>query len=442
MANINGNGGSNNIIGTALADIIDAKGGNDFVDAGDGNDVVYGGNGDDTLKGGNGADQLFGGADNDRLNGGAGNDALDGGTGIDWAEFDGGSSVNVDLTAGTAFGQGTDTLTGIENVLGSSFNDRIKGNAGNNHIMGGAGNDGIHATMGVDIYDGGLGARDAVYFRGQPGATASLATGTYSFDANNHGTMTGVEDLVGGTGNDTLTGDNGANILDGGAGNDTVAGGQGNDTIWGGAGSDILIADGGNDQLSGNYSFDGFGDYAADTFVIGTSAGTVTITDFKLGVDKLDLSAFNLGNGNYWTASASQSALTVATLTLTGQNQEVVTIKLNGIADGYHLTLNDMIGGSTALIPPPPTFPDGNGQADVFTIAPQASGTYTQVGFEDGLDLLDLTFLNQPGWHGAQGAASDGSVLFDFWNTTTGDHFNLHLPGVGFGLVNQADIII
>lgn len=444
MANINGNGGSNNIVGTALADIIDAKGGNDTVDAGDGDDTVYGGNGNDTLKGGNGADQLFGGADNDRLNGGAGNDMLDGGTGIDWADFDGGSSVNVDLTAGTAFGQGNDTLIGIENILGSSFGDRLKGNAANNQILGGAGNDGIYATMGLDTYDGGTGTHDAVYFRGQPGATANLAAGTYSFDANNYGTITGIEDLVGGTGNDALTGNSAANILDGGAGNDTVAGGLGDDTIWGGAGSDTLIADGGNDQLSGNYSFDAFGDYAADTFVVGTAAGAVTIVDFKLGVDKLDISAFNLGSSNYWTASASQSGLTTTTLTLSGQNQEAVTITLNGIADGYNLSLNDMIGGTTALIPPAPTYPlnGGNGVADIFTILPQASGVVTRAGFEDGLDRLDLTFLNQPGWHGAQGAANDGSVLFDFWNTTSGDHFQLNLPGVGFGLVTAADIII
>jgi hypothetical protein len=103
-----------------------------------------------------------------------------------------------------------------------------------------------------------------------------------------------------------------------------------------------------------------------------------------------------------------------------------------------------MIGGSTGLIPPAPTYPlnGGNGVSDIFTIQPQSSGTLEQAGFEDGLDFLDLTFLNQPGWQGAQGAAYDGSVLFDFWNTTTGDAFELHLPGVGFGLITQADIII
>ena len=444
MANINGNNNANTLFGTALADVINAKGGNDLVDAGDGDDVVDGGAGNDLLKGGLGNDQLFGGADNDRLNGGAGNDRLDGGTGIDWAEFDGGGSVQVNLTAGTAFGQGNDTLIGIENILGSSFQDWLTGSAGNNIIAGGDGADQIFATMGVDVYDGGAGLHDAVYFRNQPGVTASLASGTYSFDANNRGTMSGVEDLVGGSGSDFLTGDAIANLLDGGTGNDTIAGGLGNDTIYGGAGSDRLIADGGNDQLSGNYSFDGFGDLASDTFVIGANAGAVTITDFKLGIDKLDVSAFNLGSSSYWTASATQSGLTTTTLTLSGQGQEVVTIQLNGIADGHNLTLNDIIGGTTALIPPVPTYPlnGGNGIADIFVIQPQATGLATLDHFEDGLDRLDLTFLNQPGWHGSQGGAADGSTLFQFWNTSTGDHFELNLLGVGFGLVTQPDIII
>ncbi|NOT41185.1 MAG: calcium-binding protein [Alphaproteobacteria bacterium] len=592
MANINGNNNANTLIGTAFADNINARGGNDYVDAGDGNDYVDGGNGNDILKGGLGHDQMFGGANNDRLNGGEGDDALDGGTGIDWADFDGGAAVNVDLTAGIATGQGTDTLVNFENVLGSSFGDRIKGtsgnntldgaagddtfvatsgtdviigglggdtinfsaltagvtsnltaysstgatgtlsgienitgsaladtltgdagdnvidgglgndiinggagvdtavisgnpnapfnqgafanlttgistggagtdtligienltgsdfkdqltgNAGNNVLNGGASSDALFATQGIDVYDGSTGNHDTVYFTNQPGATANLATGTYAFDANNHGTLANIDDLVGGTGNDSFTGNAAANVLDGMDGSDTLAGGLGNDGLYGGAGSDVLIADGGNDILSGDYSYFDYGDDASDTFVIGTNAGTVTINDFTLGVDKLDVSAFSLGTSNYWTASAEQSALTVTTLTLTGQNQEVVTIDLRGIPDGYNLSLNDMIGGSTGLIAAPPAFPDGNGFADVFTIQPQSSGRFTQSGFEDGLDMLDLTFLNQPGWQGAQGAAYDGSVLFDFWNTTTGDAFELHLPGVGFGLITQADIII
>lgn len=594
MANINGNNSANNLIGTAFADSILAKGGNDFVDAGDGDDYVDGGKGSDTLRGGRGNDVMFGGADNDRLHGGEGNDQLDGGSGTDWAEFDGGASVNVDLTAGTAFGQGNDTLFNIENVLGSSFNDIIKGNslnnrleggdgndtftatlgndiirgdagidlisfaqlgiaavvnlstssysagaatgtlnsvenvtgsdlndtitgnagdniidggkgsdildggagidtlkitantsapynqgafvdlttgtstsygatdtisnfenvigsdasdhitgnAGNNTISAGDGNDVIYATQGVDAYDGGAGLFDSVNFTGQPGATANLATGLYSFDANNYGTMTNIEHLTGGAGNDILTGNAGNNKIDGSAGSDILSGGLGNDQMWAGAGSDRLIADGGNDELSGNYSFQGYGDDASDIFEIRTTAGDVTITDFKIGIDKIDFTDFNLGNSTYWSASAAQTAPSVTTLTLTGQAQEQVTIILQGVSNGSAMTLNDMIGGSVDLIAPPTVNPNGNGLADIFTILPQATGRITINSFEDGLDLLDLTFLNQPDWDAAQGGSANGSTLFQFWNYTTGDSFEVLLDGIGFGLITQADIII
>ena len=129
-----------------------------------------------------------------------------------------------------------------------------------------------------------------------------------------YGIMINIEHLTGGAGNDILTGNAGLNKIDGGAGSDILAGGLGNDQMWAGAGSDRLIADGGNDELSGNYSFQGYGDNASDIFDIRTSAGTVTITDFEIGVDKLDFTDFNLGNSSYWTGSAVQSAPSVTTL--------------------------------------------------------------------------------------------------------------------------------
>jgi serralysin len=68
-----------------------------------------------------------------------------------------------------------------------------------------------------------------------------------------------IENVFGGSGNDTLTGNSadnqmrgngGADDLTGDAGNDTLDGGDGNDTIAGGAGSDSLIGGLGTDLLS------------------------------------------------------------------------------------------------------------------------------------------------------------------------------------------------
>ncbi|SDI47870.1 calcium-binding protein [Salipiger marinus] len=68
------------------------------------------------------------------------------------------------------------------------------------------------------------------------------------------------EDVIGGNGDDTITGnevdnallgDAGNDSIDGGAGNDVVNGGTGDDTLKGGAGRDILLGGSGNDVLVG-----------------------------------------------------------------------------------------------------------------------------------------------------------------------------------------------
>ncbi|MEZ5994355.1 MAG: hypothetical protein R3C25_01230 [Hyphomonadaceae bacterium] len=69
---------------------------------------------------------------------------LDGGADIDTASYAGSTSVTVKLWNGTGSGghaQG-DTLTGIENLIGSANNDTLIGADGvANTLDGGAGND-------------------------------------------------------------------------------------------------------------------------------------------------------------------------------------------------------------------------------------------------------------------------------------------------------------
>lgn len=152
MATFNGTNWNDYFQGGGADDIIRGNGGHDWLAGGGGADRIEGGNGDDILFGENGNDWLYGGNNNDRLNGGSGNDLLDGGAGIDWADFAGGAAVNVNLAAGTATGQGNDTLTGIENVLGSSFNDILIGNNGANILAGNGGSDRLTGGGGADIF--------------------------------------------------------------------------------------------------------------------------------------------------------------------------------------------------------------------------------------------------------------------------------------------------
>ena len=183
-----GNGGSGNdtLYGGKGDDTLSGDSGNDTVKGDSGNDILNGGTGRDTLSGGSGDDQLFGGSDADILSGGSGNDALSGGggddtlnggsgndtliggdgadaltggSGIDTADYSNASAaVKVDLHGHKASGQGNDTLDGIENVIGSAFDDTFKGDKRDNSFDGGEGNDVFRGLGGNDTFTGGEGA--------------------------------------------------------------------------------------------------------------------------------------------------------------------------------------------------------------------------------------------------------------------------------------------
>jgi Ca2+-binding RTX toxin-like protein len=84
--------------------------------------------------------------------------------------------------------------------------------------------------------------------------TVNLATGAATGLAG----ITNIQNVIGGAGNDHLTGDAQGNILVDGAGNDVLRAGSGRSLLIGGAGADTIIGGAGDDILiSGTTSFDG-----------------------------------------------------------------------------------------------------------------------------------------------------------------------------------------
>ena len=140
------------LTGTAGDDVLLAGNGDNILNAGDGNDILSAGAGNNTLHGG---------AGNDLLYSGPGNDLLDGGTGTDTASYAHATAavtVNLGLLAAqNTAGAGTDTLSSIENLVGSNFNDTLTGDGGNNRIDGGLGHDVLNGGGGDDLLIGGLG---------------------------------------------------------------------------------------------------------------------------------------------------------------------------------------------------------------------------------------------------------------------------------------------
>lgn len=187
------------VVGSEFNDTIKGRNNGDETLIGrQGNDHLNGNGGADQLFGGSGNDTLIGGSGNDRLHGGAGNDILKGGKGRDTAVYsnfapDGldaaltaGSfgGVTVNLTLGVATGSfGTDTLFGIQDVIGSAGGDSLGGNKFANVLSGEAGDDMLFGLRGNDVLI--LGAGSDTAFGGEGNDHIIVGAGSNMVDGGN-----------------------------------------------------------------------------------------------------------------------------------------------------------------------------------------------------------------------------------------------------------------
>ncbi|MFK7959453.1 MAG: putative Ig domain-containing protein [Phycisphaerales bacterium] len=228
-------------------------------------DTITGSDDSEDLIGGDGDDVIRAGDGNDSLNGGAGDDILEGGAGTDDVTFDGIDGVMVDLAAGTATGQGNDTLSGIEQVKGSSADDTISGDAednifrgdgGDDILEGRDGDDRLYGGSGNDILRGGDGVDTADFLDQTSNVTIDLAAGTANLGNGEVDTLEDIENLRGTKYADVISGDDGDNAIDGYIGDDIIHGGDGDDQIAGNVGDDTISGGLGDDALNGGTGVD------------------------------------------------------------------------------------------------------------------------------------------------------------------------------------------
>ncbi|MDB5440394.1 MAG: Proprotein convertase, partial [Caulobacteraceae bacterium] len=247
----------------------------EYVFGSDFDDILTGGASTNSLYGGLGNDRLFGGSSDDFLNGGAGDDFMVGGggyneyfgdSGSDTVSYaSAGSTVNLDLTnwhRQTAPGGAEEVFNGIENLIGTAFDDMLTGDGTMNRLEGGLGDDVVDGGTGADVLEGGLGNDTLLGGAGVDVDTASYASASMGvvvdltivgpMDTIGAGidSLTSIENLIGSDFNDHLTGDAGANSLSGGAGDDALFGGLGNDELIGGLGADTLDGGAGADTVT------------------------------------------------------------------------------------------------------------------------------------------------------------------------------------------------
>jgi serralysin len=109
-----------------------------------------------------------------------------------------------------------------------------------------------------------------------------------------------IENAIGGSGSDGITGNAAANRLEGRAGNDRLFGREGDDSLDGGNGTDYLRGDEGNDQLTGGAAFDDLNGNAGNDTVSGGAGDDWVVggkdNDLLDGGEGSDLVLGNLGN--------------------------------------------------------------------------------------------------------------------------------------------------
>ena len=264
------------------------------LDGSNANDILEGDIQNNIIRGLAGDDEIKGEAGDDTLSGGAGADIHDGGLGIDLADYsDSAEGVNVDfLATGTSGDAEGDTfvlsdpaaeISTVENLLGSSFADRLLGGNGDNEINSGL------SQGAIDFVDG-RGGSDRLfvdYSLNDVGAGVFggfnfeefALDGLFRFDNNNNNIIDAVQfqnienlTVIGTIQDDDITASSGDDLIVTSDGNDRVIGGRGSNVIITGDGDDLVV----DQNQDGTDSI--FGDGGEGFIVLNGGAGIDTLS--------------------------------------------------------------------------------------------------------------------------------------------------------------------
>ncbi|WP_041962596.1 hypothetical protein [Sulfurospirillum cavolei] len=472
---ITGGSGADTIVGDMMIDTVLATplyAGNDVLGGGNDNDTIYGDaapilsntevevaadqsveyirntDDDSTLA------TIYGG--NDTLKGGGGDDYLNGGSGWDTVDYSASTAaVIVNLSSNYATGEGYDQLFNIENIVGSSsaLGDTLIGNALSNTIVGStSGADTLSGMGGLDTLNGLGGAdwADYSYVTATTGVSVDLTAGTAYVSATDGDTLIAIENVIGSSKADTLSGGSGnsVNTLMGGLGNDIFYGYGDGDLLDGGSGSDtadymyaegriVVTLDGSNSDTLMNIE-NVYGASDKDTLIGNSDAN---ILDGRADADTLsgmggadtliggsgdDTLIGGAGNDTLWGGTDATHDSGVDTADYSGSSSIY--------ADLANGTVNDGLGGIDTLAGIEVIL--GSGYNDVMI----GSGNADTLIGNGGNDTFFASGGGDSYYGGVFGSSSDGNVkdrlsyadvYHDVIDSKTVDHIVVDLSHVG-----------
>ena len=459
----------------------------------------------ENLLGGFGNDTLTGDERDNSIAGGRGDDILNGGGGIDTVDFSSNamSFVHVDLNGIEVDGvtyqavgdeSGNDILSGFENITGTAFNDTLTGDGfanvinggdGDDILSGGGGNDTLNGGNGMDRLSGGAGddllnggaGNDFYCFdvdvalgtdtindsAGSDWLDFSSSSADVSIDlAGSPQTIAGnlvlvfasIENIIGGAGNDTLTGNANDNIFIGGLGNDLINGAGGNDVVdygntlngytltWSELGLFVNGTETGQDTLTLIETI--WGGQGDDTYVFDadTNLGNLTILDRQGWISDgfLPGMVISVSNAGHNSASYVIDSVTPWSLILTAIDElvdavNVVGAYINGFLAGAP---NVSMTGSPLL-----SFINGDdGLKDMITrsnlgggfntldFSPTAAGVVVNLGLFTAQQVASNLLLTVAGMRKVVGGSGNDTLTGD-------DRDNFLVGGPGNDTLNR-----
>jgi Ca2+-binding RTX toxin-like protein len=434
--------------------------GNDRIIGSRGNDALNGWSGNDTIVGGRGVDNVLLGAGNDLFewNAGDGSDIVDGDDNVDTLRFNGNTAdetITVFTASGAARVSRGATIVEAQEIerlqvraLGGAdsitVNDLIASPVTSVLVDLAATKGGILADKKVDTVTAfGTGNADLVGIKLSSGgiAVSGLA-------ASLRVTHTDAKDILvidGGAGNDVIsakdlpTGKMSLRLL-GGAGDDTITGTAGNDRIVGGAGNDFAILGAGNDTfvwISSHGADIVEGGTGVDTWIYSGTDASEAVAFFAAG-GEVEVQFSFLDHVERVRVMAGGGADSISVNNLTGTDLQQIAIDLGGSGasgdkaqdsvDAVGTGGNDKIGATLS-----------DGVVSVTGLAPQVTITHAEaidilnIFGGDGNDTINVSALPASAMQLVLNGGSGNDVITGSaaGNTLHGDAGNDTLNGGG-----------